>query len=320
MMRNTCGRSFWENREGRDMKKSLGILIGLSILLCPPFLFLQEIQDLQEWHLDVPYVPTKPEVVAKMLEMANVGKDDILYDLGCGDGRIVITAAKLYGTRGVGVDINPERIKESRDNAAQASVTRLVKFLEQDLFQTDIHEATVLTLYLLSSVNLRLRPIIFAELRPGTRVVSHDFSMDTWKPDRSEVVTVNGQTHDVYFWLVPANASGTWKWTWADPQRSFPCELDLEQHFQVLSGRLRLDGKEVPLKDLSLSGANLKFSVEREAGGKVRTAVFTGRVTRDTLEGTMEIRGEGKQRPLAWRAQRNPATKTPIDMDAEKIY
>jgi SAM-dependent methyltransferase len=298
------------------MKKSLGILITLSVLLSPPLISLQE---LQEWHLDVPYVPTKPEVVAKMLEMANVGKDDILYDLGCGDGRIVITAARLFGTRGVGIDINPERIKESRDNAAQAGVTHLVRFLEQDLFQTDFHEATVLTLYLLSSVNLRLRPIIFAQLRPGTRVVSHDFSMDTWKADQSEVVTVNGLTHDVYFWVVPANASGTWKWEWMEGQRSFICELDLEQHFQLLRGRIRLDGKEVPLKDLSIIGANIKFSVERGDGGKVRTAVFGGRVTRDTMEGTMEIRAEGKQRPTPWKAERNPATMKPVDADAEKV-
>jgi len=296
------------------MKKSLRVLIFLTVLVSPPLLFLQE------WHLDVPYVPTKTEVVAKMLEMANVGKDDILYDLGCGDGRIVITAAKLYGTRGVGIDINPERIKESLENAAQAGVTHLVRFLEQDLFQTDFHEATVLTLYLLSSVNLRLRPVLFAQVRPGTRVVSHDFSMGTWKPDRSEVVTVEGQTHNVYFWVVPANASGIWKWTWMDGQQSSPCELDLEQHFQVLSGRIRVDGKELSLKDLNINGDRLRFSVDREDGGRLRTAVFSGRVTRSTIEGAMVIQGEEKKPLRPWRPERNPATMKSIDADAERNW
>jgi SAM-dependent methyltransferase len=304
------------------MKNRLKIFIFLAVLLSPSLVFLQEwrLDALQEWHLDVPYVPTKPEVVAKMLEMANVGKDDILYDLGCGDGRIVVTAAKLYGTRGVGVDINPERIKESRENASKEGVTHLVKFLEQDLFQTDIHEATVLTLYLLSSVNLRLRPVIFAELRPGTRVVSHDFSMDTWKADRSEVVTVNGQTHDVFFWVVPANASGIWKWTWTEGQRTSPCELELDQRFQVLNGLIRLDGREFPLKDLKISGDRLRFSVDTEEGGNPLTTVFDGRVRRNTMDGTAEVRGKGTNQRKPWKAERNPATMKPIDVDEERGY
>ena len=302
------------------MKKNLKIFVFLVVLLSPSFVYLQEWDPLQEWHLDVPYVPTKPEVVAKMLEMAHVGKDDVLYDLGCGDGRIVVTAAKLYGTRGVGVDINPERIKESRENAAREGVTHLVKFLEQDLFQTDIHEATVLTLYLLSSVNLRLRPVIFAELRPGTRVVSHDFSMDTWKADQHEVVTVDGQEHSVYFWVVPANASGSWKWTSTEGQRNSSYELDLSQHFQVLDGRFRLDGREYALKDLTINGEKIAFSVDRGDGGKVRTIVFEGRVRRNTIEGMMVVRGQGTNQRNPWKAERNPATMKPIDVDEESRY
>jgi SAM-dependent methyltransferase len=302
------------------MKKNLRIFVFLVVLLSPSFVFLQEWDALQEWHLDVPYVPTKPEVVAKMLEMAHVGKDDVLYDLGCGDGRIVVTAAKLYGTRGVGVDINPERIKESRENAAREGVTHLVKFLEQDLFQTDIHEATVLTLYLLSSVNLRLRPVIFAELRPGTRVVSHDFSMDAWKADQYEVVTVDGQEHSVYFWVVPANASGAWKWTSTEGQKNSSYELDLNQHFQVLDGRLRLNGREYPLKDLTINGEKLRFSFDRSDGGKVQTIVFEGRVRRNTMEGTMVVRGQGTNQRNPWKAERNPATMKPVDMDGESRY
>lgn len=296
------------------MRKSVRILIFLSILAAPPQLFLQE------WHLDVPYVPTKPEVVAKMLEMARVGKDDVLYDLGCGDGRIVITAAKLYGTRGVGIDINPERIKESEENAAKESVTHLVKFLQQDLFETDFHEATVVSLYLLSSVNLRLRPILFAQLRPGSRVVSHDFSMDTWRPDDSAVVTENERTHDVFFWVIPANASGTWEWAWPEGSRKLPCRLDLEQHFQVLSGRISVGGKGLVLKDSSITGDRIKFSVDREEGGKLQTMVFEGRVVINTIEGAMTVQGEGKQNRKPWKAGRNPATMKPIDEGSERSF
>jgi predicted O-methyltransferase YrrM len=154
---------------------------------------------------DVPYVPTPNEVVAQMLALAKVKGDDVLYDLGSGDGRIVITAAQKFGTRGVGVDINPERIKDANENAQKAGVTDRVKFLQQDLLQTDISEATVITLYLLPDINLKLRPELFRQLKPGTRIVSHDFDMGEWKPER--VVQVQGpvRQHTLYYWVVPEN-------------------------------------------------------------------------------------------------------------------
>src|ERR1700693_2994031 len=146
--------------------------------------------------LDVPYVPTSNAVVEAMLKLAGVKKTDIVYDLGCGDGRIVITAAKLYGAHGVGVDINPERIREARANARQAGVENLVKFEENDLFSVDIRNATVVALYLLRTVNLQLRPRLFSELKPGTRVVSHTFDMADWKPEKEE--HVDGAS--IYLW------------------------------------------------------------------------------------------------------------------------
>src|SRR5690348_1093527 len=149
---------------------------------------------------DVPYVPTPDAVVQGMLKLAGVQKTDLVYDLGCGDGRIVITAAKVYGAHGVGVDINPERIREARENAKQAGVEDLVKFVEADLFDADIHNATVVTLYLLPSINLKLRPKLMRDLKPGTRVVSHAFDMGDWKPEKQD--QVDGRT--VYFWTVPA--------------------------------------------------------------------------------------------------------------------
>lgn len=149
---------------------------------------------------DVVYVPTPQEVVDEMLALAKVTKDDVIYDLGSGDGRIPITAAQKFGTRGIGIDINPERIKEANANAQKAGVTDRVKFLNQDLFTTNISEATVVTLYLLPRLNVKLRPQLFKQLKPGTRVVSHDFDMGEWKPDRV-VKTQEGST--IYLWTIP---------------------------------------------------------------------------------------------------------------------
>jgi len=157
-----------------------------------------------EYSGDVPYVPTPPDVVEEMLKLAGVKRTDIVYDLGCGDGRIVVMAAQKFGARGVGIDINPERIQEAKQNAAAAGVTDRVKFLEQNLFDADIREATVVTLYLLPSVNLKLRPKLHQELKPGARVVSHSFDMGDWKPDKE--VEYNGRR--LYLWIIKSSGGG----------------------------------------------------------------------------------------------------------------
>jgi ribosomal protein L11 methylase PrmA len=148
---------------------------------------------------DVIYVPTPHDVVEDMLRLANVGKGDVLYDLGSGDGRIAIAAAKKYGIRAVGIDIDPDRIKEATANAKKAGVEKLVTFRQEDLFKADFREATVITLYLLPDLNVKLRPKLWAEMKPGTRIVSHQFDMGTWKPEKR--LESNGRT--VYFWTVP---------------------------------------------------------------------------------------------------------------------
>lgn len=149
--------------------------------------------------LDVPYVPTPQPVVDRMLELAKVGKGDVVYDLGCGDGRIVITAAKRFGATGVGIDLNPERIKEAKANAQSAGVQNQVKFMVEDLYKSDFSKADVVTLYLLSSVNQKLRPQLWRQLKVGTRVVSHAFNMGPeWPPEKTEVV--NGST--IYVWTI----------------------------------------------------------------------------------------------------------------------
>jgi SAM-dependent methyltransferase len=159
---------------------------------------------------DVPYVPTTEPAVVEMLKLAEVRKSDVVYDLGCGDGRIVIAAAKEWGARGVGIDINPERIQEAKANAKKAGVEHLVRFVEQDLFEADFKEATVVTLFLLPQVNLKLRPRLLQELKPGTRVVSNTFDMGDWTAEKQTALADNddvefsGLSQKFYLWRIPA--------------------------------------------------------------------------------------------------------------------
>lgn len=153
---------------------------------------------------DVPYEPTPQHVVTQMLRLGEVGTSDVLYDLGCGDGRIVITAVKELGARGVCVDIDPQRIRESRANAERAGVAERIRFLNQDLFETDISDATVVTLFLWPEVNLRLRPKLLKELKAGTRIVSYMHDMGSWQPQQQIAVQVKGRTWPMYRWRVPA--------------------------------------------------------------------------------------------------------------------
>jgi SAM-dependent methyltransferase len=159
---------------------------------------------------DVPYVPTTEAAVQAMLKLADVKKADVVYDLGCGDGRIVISAAKELGARGVGIDINPVRISEAKENARKAGVEKLVRFEENDLFEADIHEATVVTLFLLPHINLKLRPKLLHDLKPGTRIVSNTFDMGDWKPEKEFIVPDTDEesylSHRLYFWVVPSPA------------------------------------------------------------------------------------------------------------------
>ena len=152
---------------------------------------------------DVPYVPTDEKVVTAMLDIAKVQKSDILYDLGSGDGRIPITAAKRFGTKGTGIDIDPVRVAEAKENAKKAGVEDRVRFIEGDIFDADIKDATVVMLYLLPDINLKLRPKLLADLKPGTRIVSHNYDMGDWKPEKEIRINLPNATHTVYFWTVP---------------------------------------------------------------------------------------------------------------------
>jgi ribosomal protein L11 methylase PrmA len=174
----------------------LRALIASFLLVAGPVLALEKAAERAP---DVIFVPTPQAVVEDMLRLANVRKGDVLYDLGSGDGRIAVTAARLYGIRAVGIDIDPERIREANENARRNGVTRLVQFRQQDLFESDFREATVVTLYLLPDLNLKLLPRLMAQLKPGTRVLSHQFDMGDWKPDK----TLESGGRMVYFWVIP---------------------------------------------------------------------------------------------------------------------
>lgn len=183
--------------------KALAVLLALATPLTAAC--AQAAPDAAERSPDVIYVPTPQPVVDAMLKLARVKKGDVLYDLGSGDGRIPVTAAKVYGVRAVGIDIDPQRIREANDNVAANNVGNLVTIRQADLFTSDFSEATVVTLYLLDSLNEKLRPKLLAELKPGTRIVSHAFRMGDWEPEAKQEIGNN----TIYMWTVPARGSAT---------------------------------------------------------------------------------------------------------------
>jgi SAM-dependent methyltransferase len=250
---------------------------------------------------DVHYVPTPEDVVDEMLRVTGVTKDDIVYDLGCGDGRLVITAAKRFGARGVGIDIDPQRISESRENARQAGVTDRVRFLEQDLFEADIGQATIVTLYLLPKLNVQLRPKLLRDLKPGTRVVSHDFDMAEWRPDQTIRVPGASRSHTVYYWVVPADVGGVWHVQIPAGRAEQRYELRLQQEFQAVHGTIGAEGRETPISNASLVGDRLRFTARPDAQGQMS---FDGRVDTNLLHGRVEIRGGSLEGQYDWVSQR----------------
>ena len=266
----------------------------------------------QEVNLDVPFVPTPYEVVDEMLRLAELKKGDILYDLGCGDGRIVIEAAKRAGIRAVGIDIDPERIRESEENAIKAGVQKMVEFRCQNIFEADFSDATVVTMYLLPDVNIRLRPTILRKLRPGTRIVSHSFDMDEWEPEKHTYVAASLYPHSVYLWIVPANISGIWEWKMNLKQKKTGCRLEIEQHFQKYSGQLILGDEKIPLPEGKVNG-DLIDLVVTPASLKDTTLRFTGRAIKDIIKGEIQVVSGPKNSKESWEARRRPGTAREID-------
>jgi len=238
---------------------------------------------------DVIWVPTPEEVVDRMLTMAQVGPNDFVMDLGSGDGRTVIAAAKR-GAKAMGIEYNPDMVKLSEDNAQKAGVAGKATFRKADIFQTDFSQASVITMYLLPSLNMKLRPQIL-QMRPGTRVVSHSFTMEDWEPD--EVSSMDGRR--AYFWVVPANVMGSWTLE-AGGQKT---ELTLEQTFQKINGWVTLGPVHGGLRDARLSGANIAFTYV-DAKGVRRD--FTGKVSDRQMSGTFVDQAGAKG---TWTAAKN---------------
>jgi hypothetical protein len=252
-----------------------------------------------QFSYDVPFVPTPPVVVEEMLRLASVGPSDFLIDLGSGDGRVVIAAVRKFGARGVGVDLDPDRIAESVYSAGLQGVSDRVAFHREDLFKFEISQATVVTMYLLPSVNLKLRPRLLKELKPGTRIVSHDFDMEDWKPDEKSTVRKN-----VFMWIVPAQIGGIWRTTIALPAGERSYEIEIKQKFQEIDGLARYDKKVAGLWNARLRGDRVNFVIVDDSGTIETNLYFEGRASDDTIEGAIK-RGIGKdEKQIKWRATR----------------
>jgi len=224
--------------------------------------------------LDIPFVPTEDRVIRAMLDLAAVDGDDIVYDLGCGDGRIVVAAAMQRGARAVGIDLDPMRIAEAMEYAGNSRVEHMVDFREGNLLEADFSDATVVCLYLLDSVNLELRPRLQQELRPGTRIVSHAFGMGDWTPDAH----VKCGNANIYMWIVPAQVAGSWEW---HDEQGHLHELELEQDHQMLKGRIRVDGREARSFEARLEGDRLEL--EFQLPGSTTASVLRARHDGDEL-------------------------------------
>ena len=218
-------------------------------------------------YLAVPFVPTEEDTVAAMLALAGVGPKDRLYDLGCGDGRIVIAAARDRDAHAIGFDIDPTRIADAMEYAGWAGVEHMVDFIEEDLFSVDVREATVVSLYLLQSINVELRPRLLSQLKPGARIVSHAFDMGDWAADE-RIKVADGY---VYKWTVPAAVAGRWDWTRED---GTACRLELEQKYQQVTGRAWLGETEVSMT-AELTGERLEIELQADDAAPIQRFILT---------------------------------------------
>lgn len=226
-------------------------------------------------YIAVPFVPTDEAVVEQMLALARVGANDVLYDLGSGDGRIVVKAAKERNARGIGIDIDPVQIADAMEYAGWSGVECQVDFIEDNLFTADFSEATVVTLYLLQSINVQLRPRLLNELQPGTRIVSHAFDMGDWHAD--EWIKLGGIT--IYKWVVPAKVEGSWDWT--DTQ-GVAWRVELQQKYQEVFGSAWMGEKQIELESADLDGNQLHLVLQEDENGQPH--VFTLKFSRNGLD------------------------------------
>lgn len=246
--------------------------------------------------LDVPYVPTPQKVVNQMLDMVDVQPSDYVIDLGSGDGRIVIAAAKR-GASGHGVDLDPERISEARKSAANEGVDNQIMFREANIFDTDFNKASVITMYLLSSVNKKLRPELLDKLEPGTEIVSHSFDMGEWEPDKQASIDVAGRTrtHNIYYWVIPAKVGGIWQWTANDKDFT----MNVSQEFQKVNVHLSDgNGNTYAIEKAKLQGK--RITVRATNGSK--NYIFSGQVEGQHITGIMQMHNGDDKTFTSWSA------------------
>lgn len=275
-----------------------GFSRAIPLLAICSFFFLS-IPQLTAQDLDVPYVPTPQSVVEQMLDLAEVNSSDYVIDLGSGDGRIVIAAAKR-GATGHGIDLDPQRIAEARNNAEKSEVNNRIMFMEQDLFETDFTRASVITMYLLPTINERLRPELLENLEPGTRIVSHSFDMGDWEPDKQKSVnnSMGAGTHEIYYWVIPAKVDGNWNWS-AEGQEF---NMEVSQKYQNINVSLSDgDGSSFTVEEANLHGPRLTV---RASNGD-QNYIFSGRVEGDQIEGTMQYHNGEDKSFSTWTATQN---------------
>ena len=286
-------------RRGRPLRVAIFLPVLLAALASMATWGQAETPEAFRFSYDVPYVPTPPVVVEEMLRLAAVGPGDFVVDLGSGDGRILIAAAKKFGARGIGVDLDSELIDESVEAARLAGVSDRVTFQRQDLFEFDVSRATVVTMYLLPSVNRRLRPRLLQQLRPGARIVAHDFDLEDWQPDQKSTVRKN-----VFLWIVPAQVGGRWRTNVVLPSGERSFEIEIRQKFQEIDGFVRYDKRNTGLWNARLSGDRIRFVIVDSFGPVESNLYFEGRVAGDVIEGVIQ-RGVGSDRQrIKWRADR----------------
>jgi SAM-dependent methyltransferase len=235
---------------------------------------------------DVVFATTPHKVVKEMLKLAEVNKDDVVYDLGCGDGRIVIAAARDFGGRGVGVELDKELVAESVKNAKEAGVAERVKFLEEDFFAVDLRDATVVALYLLPEMNARLMPKFLKELKPGSKVVSHMWEMGKWKPD----MTLKAYNTTVYLWVVPAQVEGNWRVILRNEKGPREYTLAIKQDFQRVRATLSDGKRRYSVENTNLQGSDIAIKVSDAVRGRIFIINMEGVVKGDIMEGTAFIR------------------------------
>jgi hypothetical protein len=239
---------------------------------------------------DAPYVTTPQNVIDAMLKISAVTAQDYLIDLGSGDGRIVITAAKKFGARGMGVELDVNLVRSARRDAQREGVQDRVSFVSDDLFFTDLSKASVITVYMSEAVNLRLRPLLF-KLKPGTRVVSHDFGMGHWQPDAKLTVPVPGKSYgppssEILMWIVPADFSGNWSWRMPVNGVEAVHEAVFAQKFQKVDGKGRMASQAAVIGSPEVRGDLIRFVMGLDAAGKATWREFQGRIVGDTVSGT----------------------------------